>query len=142
MMAPSRFFLLPFLATVNSMGFPVAGRFEPASFVTDGTEFASHQTVREDDKKAEFELVEPLDTAKGSMKGISAEYAFAMGVEWHIFRQRLLEGKPFTTLCLPENAARLVKMAERHSRFVEDRQIGCVGWTQIWVGDTISSASP
>jgi len=98
--------------------------------------------VREDDKKAGFGLVEPFDTPKGSMKGISAEYAFAMGVEWHIFRQRLLEGKPFTTLCLPENSARFVKMAERHSRFVEDRQIGCVGWIQIWVGDSISSASP
>lgn len=93
------------------------------------------------ENNAEFELVEPFDTPKGSMRGITPEYAFALGVEWHIFRQRLLTGIPFTTLCLPENAARFVKMAERHSRFVEDRQIGCVGWTEIWVGDSISYES-
>jgi len=32
-------------------------------------------------------------------------------------------------------------MAERQNRFVEDRQIGC-GWTEIWVGDSISHKSP
>jgi len=91
--------------------------------------------------KGKFELVEPFDTPKGSMKGITPEFAFALGVEWHAFRQKLLTGKPFTTFCLPENSTRFVKMAERHSRFVEDRQTGCVGWTEIWVGDSISSES-
>jgi hypothetical protein len=39
--------------------------------------------------KQEFELVEPFDAPKGSMKKITPEHAFAMGVERQIFRQRL-----------------------------------------------------
>jgi hypothetical protein len=80
-------------------------------------------------------LIEPFDIDDGSLKGITPEYAFALGVEWQIIRQRLLSGTPFTTFCLPENAARIVKMAERHKRFVEDRPKVAPGWTQVYVGD-------
>jgi hypothetical protein len=39
---------------------------------------------------------------------------------------------------LPQNAIRLVKMAEHHRRFVEDRPNVFAGWTEIFVGDTIA----
>ena len=87
----------------------------------------------------QFNLVEPFDTNDGSLDGISAKLAFAMGVEWQLFRQRLKSEKPFKTYCLPQNAARLVKMAERHNRFVEDRPHVCAGWTEIFVGDCITA---
>lgn len=80
------------------------------------------------------ELVEPFDIDDGSLKGLSPEYAFALGVEWQIFRHRLHSGKPFVTFCLPENANRLVKVAERNKRFVEDRPNVAPGWSQIYVG--------
>jgi len=82
-------------------------------------------------------LIEPFDIDDGSLQGITPEYAFALGVEWTFFRQRLKSGKPFKFLCLPQNAKRLVAIAERNRRFVEDRQTACVEWTQIWVGDSI-----
>jgi hypothetical protein len=87
-------------------------------------------------KNDEFELIEPFDLDDGSLEEVTPKYAFALGVEWSLFRQKLLTGKPFTVLCLPENRSRFVDMAERHNRFVEDRQTGCVGWTEIWVGDS------
>jgi len=68
----------------------------------------------------------------------SPELAFMLGVEWQMFRQRLKSGQPFTTLCLPQNAARLVKLAEQQRRFVEDRPNVFAGWTEIFVGDTIA----
>ncbi len=86
-----------------------------------------------------YKLVEPFEIDDGSLRSVTPQYAFALGVEWLIFRQKLLTGEPFKMLCLPENSVRFVNMAERHSRFVEDRQTGCVGWTEIWVGDAISS---
>jgi len=92
--------------------------------------------------EGEFELVEPFEIDDGSLRGLSPQYIFALGVEWAMFRRQLADGSPFTTLCLPENRIRFVRMAERHSRFVEDRQTGCVGWTSIWVGDVISSVPP
>ena len=88
------------------------------------------------ENKGKFDLVEPFDTDDGSLKGLLPEYTFALGVEWEIIRRRLLDSeKPFTTFCLPENATRLVKMAERHKRFVEDRPNIAPGWSQIYVGD-------
>jgi hypothetical protein len=91
-----------------------------------------------DENQSKFGLVEPFEVDDGSLSGITPEYAFAMGVEWQIFRLQLLTGKPFKMLCLPENRARLVNLAERHKRFVEDRQTACVAWFEIWVGDLIS----
>jgi len=83
----------------------------------------------------EFGLVEPFDIDDKSLVGLAPHYIFCLGVEWELFRRRLAAGTPFTTLCLPENRTRLVRMAERHRRFVEDRQTACVGWTEVWVGD-------
>jgi hypothetical protein len=82
-----------------------------------------------------FELVEPFEIDDGSLRGLRPEYAFALGVEWAMFRQQLSSGAPFTSLCLPENRQRFVAMAERNRRFVEDRQTACPGWFAIWVGD-------
>jgi hypothetical protein len=55
------------------------------------------------------ELVEPFDIDDGSINGLKPEYAFAMGVEWQLFRQKLETGRPFKTLCLPQNTRRLFK---------------------------------
>jgi hypothetical protein len=85
--------------------------------------------------ESEFELIEPFDTDAGSLNGANSETAFALGVEWQIFRQRLETGQPFRTLCLSLNTSRLVKLAERQHRFVEERPTPWAGWTEIWVGD-------
>ena len=96
----------------------------------------------ESENESEFGSIEPFDIEDGSLKGVTPEYAFALGVEWQIFRHQLLLGKPFKALCLPENRNRFVKMAERHRRFVEDRQTGSADWSEIWVGDFISGEPP
>ena len=85
--------------------------------------------------EGDFELVEPFDTDGTSLNQVNPETAFALGVEWQMFRQRLKSGRPFQTLCLSINTNRLVKLAERHRRFVEDRPTPWVGWSEIWVGD-------
>ena len=85
-----------------------------------------------------FEVVEPFDMDDPSLTDISPQLAFILGVEWQMFRQRLKAGHPFTTLCLPQNVTRLVKMAEHHRRFVEDRPNQMAGWTEIFVGDEIA----
>jgi hypothetical protein len=82
-------------------------------------------------------ILEPFDIDDHSLSGLSLEQAFTLGVEWQMFRQKLHSGKPFTTFCLPANTNRLVKMAERHKRFVEDRPNVPPGWCQIHVGDCI-----
>lgn len=88
------------------------------------------------DSEDKYTLVEPFETDDGSMAEVTPEYAFALGVEWAMFRQKLLNEKgPFRTLCLPQNRQRFVRMAERHKRFVEDRQTPCASWFEIWVGD-------
>jgi len=89
------------------------------------------------DDSTEFGLIEPFDTEDGSLEGISPEYAFALGVEWEMFRQRLKTGKPFTAFCMLQNTARFVKMVERHNRFVEDRPSVSEGWSEIYIGDYI-----
>ncbi len=88
--------------------------------------------------KGNYELVEPFDMDDATLADLSPQLAFILGVEYQIFRERLKSGHPFTTLCLPQNAARLVKMAEHHERFVEDRPRVFAGWTEIFVGDTIA----
>jgi hypothetical protein len=86
-----------------------------------------------------FELVEPFNADGSSLSEVSPEVAFALGVEWQMFRQRLKTGHPFQILCLAINANRLVKMAERHHRFVEDRPTPWAGWSEIWVGDYVAA---
>jgi hypothetical protein len=80
------------------------------------------------------ELIEPFDTDDGSLDDLHCGECFALGVEWERFRQRLKTGKPFTDLCLANNAARLCAMAERQQRFVEHRPSGTAGWAEITVG--------
>ena len=83
-------------------------------------------------------IVEHFDFEDGSLDGLDPRQAFLLGVEWQLFRERLsATDDSFTVYCLPENANRLVKMAERHRRFVEDRPNAKPGWTQIYVGDLI-----
>src|ERR1700683_1558727 len=86
----------------------------------------------------ELGLVEPFETGDGSLRGVNAEFAFGLGVQWAMFRQKLVRNVPFTTLCLAENRGRFVRMAERHGRFVEDRPTTWPGWVEIWVGDAIA----
>jgi hypothetical protein len=64
-----------------------------------------------------------------------------LGVEWQLFREKLSTERLFTILCLPENAIRFIKMAERHKRFVEDKPNVIRGWTQVYVGNW-PAASP
>ena len=78
-------------------------------------------------------LLEPFETDDGSLADVSAVEAFALGVEWQQFRQRLRAGKPFTTLVLANNADRLTKLAERSQRFVESRPARD-GWAELTVG--------
>ena len=90
----------------------------------------------------QYVLVEPFAADDISLLGIRPYYAFALGVEWAMFRQKLLDRIPFTALCLPENRTRFVRMAERNMRFVEDRQIAGSDWVEIWVGDLIRVGRP
>jgi len=53
---------------------------------------------------------------KDKRKKEKKEYAFALGVEWAMFRAQMSTGRPFVTLCLPENRTRLVKLVERYDR--------------------------
>jgi len=63
---------------------------------------------------------------------------FASGVEWELFRQRLIAGeKYFTTYCMPRNTHRLVTLCEHYNRFCESRKDTYPGWDEIWVGDEI-----
>ena len=93
-------------------------------------------------EKGNYELVEPFDMDDATLVDLSPQLAFILGVECQIFREKLKSGRPFTTLCLPQNAARLVKMAEHHERFVEDRPRVFAGWTEIFVGDTFFEPFP
>jgi len=83
----------------------------------------------------EWALVEPFETENGALSHVSREECFALGVEWAMFRDRLKSGKPFTTYCLENNAARIAKMAERHQRFVEYHSATVDGWALITVGN-------
>lgn len=49
--------------------------------------------------------------------------AFAMGVEWQQFHQRLQGGAPFTMSVLRANAKRLADLALRHGRFNETHTV-------------------
>ncbi len=82
----------------------------------------------------DFGLVEPFDTDDDSLKNVSSEEAFALGVEWEMWRQRLNSGEPFKDFCLENNARRLEKMATRRNRPVEVRQTDWPGWVSVVVG--------
>jgi hypothetical protein len=77
-------------------------------------------------------LIEPFET--DDLANSDAEFAFALGVEWAMFRKRLLDGSRFSTLVIDKNAGRIVRMVERHGRFVEHHHF-YPGWVKIVVGD-------
>ncbi len=88
------------------------------------------------------DLVEPFDIDDGSLANVSPQEAFALGVEWAMFRERLMANVPFHALCLANNALRLEKLAERNGRFSECRQTPTHGWMEVWVGTSISGCEP
>lgn len=92
----------------------------------------------------EYELVEPFDIDDGSLSNLTPELAFALGVEWAIWRAKISGQAVKTDYCLGPNANRIIKILERHHYFCEDRPISmevygkaCAQWRQIWVGDKI-----
>lgn len=85
---------------------------------------------------AEWGLVEPFDTDNGELDGVPPAECFALGVEFEMFRQKLKTGLVFKEHCLANNAERLVRMVERHNRFVEHSPAETEGWALIHVGGT------
>ena len=83
---------------------------------------------------AAFDLIEPFDVDDGSLADFGPALCFALGVEWQLFRERLLAGGRFVNLAMSEGVARLSQMAERQGRFVEHHPV-CDGWAMIVVGD-------
>lgn len=57
-----------------------------------------------------YGLIEPFDCD---------DPQFCLGVEWEMFRQKLLAGSPFTEMVHRDNAERLAAMCDRHNRFAE-----------------------
>jgi len=89
-----------------------------------------------------FELVVPFDIDDGSLNGLSVQEAFALGVEWATFRERLKKGLPFRELCLANNAKRLEKLASRYGRFSECKHTPAHGWAEVWVGSHVNGCEP
>lgn len=83
-----------------------------------------------------FELVESFDTDDGSLDGADSQLCFCLGVEWAMFRQKLLSGRRFRMVAISKNADRLVRMAEKQGRFVEYHSLS-EGWVEIVVGDNL-----
>jgi hypothetical protein len=85
------------------------------------------------ESETDFGLVEPFN-ADDSLNDLSAEQAFALGIEWQMLRERLKIGQPFSTLCLSVNASRLVKLAKGQRRLVEVRLTPWEAWAELSVG--------
>jgi hypothetical protein len=83
------------------------------------------------------ELSEPFGIEDGSLRGLTREMSFVLGVEWEMFRRKLAAERPFRELVISHNAARLVRLAERHGRFVEHHPQRR-GWVEIIVGDFVA----
>lgn len=78
-------------------------------------------------EEATYGLVEPFDCD---------DPLFCLGVEWEMFRREMDTGKPFTRTVHADNLTRLIKMVERHGRFVESVSLAepCQEWGTIIVG--------
>jgi len=85
-----------------------------------------------------WKLVDSFEADDGSLDSFAGNLCFALGVEWELFRQRLKAGDRFVQLVMSEGAERLVRMAERHGRFVEHHP-HCDGWIVVIVGDPFLS---
>ena len=79
-------------------------------------------------------LVEPFETE--DLAGADAEFAFALGVEWAMFRATTQDGGAVHGPCDSTRRDRLVRMAERHGPFVQHHP-HCDGWDQVIVGDHV-----
>jgi hypothetical protein len=82
------------------------------------------------------DLTEPFGIEDGSLDGLSREMSFVLGVEWEMFRRKLAMERPFRETVISHNARRLVRLAERHGRFVESHPHRR-GWVEIVVGDLV-----
>jgi len=85
-----------------------------------------------------FNLVESFEIDDESLAALSPQKCFALGIEWEMFHRKLRLGVPFVDLIHTENASRLVRLAERHKRFVEHSSFEA-GWTKIFVGDSTTA---
>jgi hypothetical protein len=81
-----------------------------------------------------WNIVELFDIDSGELNGLDPQHCFCLGVEFAIWRQRLKDGKQFTSMCLSKNAERLVAMAERHGRFAEHHPTEMPGFTTVTIG--------
>ena len=74
-------------------------------------------------------LVEPFPTDN---------LQFALGVEWEMFRQKLVLKEPFSALITTQGVAGIVSMCERQGRFCESNPLKGYEnyWTEIRVGST------
>jgi len=86
------------------------------------------------ESETDFELIEPFNV-DDSLNDLSPEQAFALGIEWQMFRERLKTGQSFSTLCLSINASRLVKLAKSQRRLVEIRSTPWEAWAELSVSD-------
>lgn len=64
----------------------------------------------------EYELVQPFDIDDGSLDDVDPKLAFCFGFEWHRFYVSLKHDCALIHHVHADNAARLVKLAERHGR--------------------------
>ena len=85
-----------------------------------------------------FEIIESFEIDDGSLSGLSPEKCFVLGVEWESFLRKLRSGSSFVEIVHAENAERLVRLVERHGRFVE-HSVFSSGWTRIVAGSLIGA---
>jgi hypothetical protein len=82
----------------------------------------------------QWKLCDSFEVDDGSLEGVDPARCFVLGAEWNDFRRKLATAKTFTTLIHIENTQRLVRLCERHGRFVEHSNSGTAGWARITVG--------
>ena len=85
-----------------------------------------------------YDITEDLDIDNESLKLVSPQEAFALGVEWAIFFKRLKSRAPIRDVCLVNNGRRLEKLAERMGRLSKCRSTTAPKWAQIWIGGSKS----
>jgi hypothetical protein len=81
-----------------------------------------------------YDITENLDIDDESLKHVSPQEAFALGIEWAIFFKRLKSRAPIRDVCLANNARRLEKLAGRMGRTSKCRSTTAPKWAQIWIG--------
>jgi hypothetical protein len=47
--------------------------------------------MKNDERHNSCEMIEPFDIDDGSLKNMTPEYAFVLGLKWQIFKQKLLQ---------------------------------------------------